>query len=251
MADTPPNPEHVDLELEVGSGLPQVELRHLVSLSSTFAQLINEVGEAYTGATKPVRWLVEVKKGSVRLPLRAEPASDEVGPSKVREIPSLISGGIAQLEREAVRPAYFTDKALGQVKALANGGLPLAVLNGIGRVTVTQQAAVNVDKLLGKPLESFGTVEGRLEELTIHAAPEFSIWQADGLKVRCLFGQRLALPEVLAAVGKKVAARGIVKARPNGEAIAVEVEALRVLDARDVSAESVRGLLRNYEVADW
>jgi len=239
-----------DLELEVGGGEPELELRHLVSVSSTFANLVNEVAERYTGTSKPVRWLVDVQPGCVRLPLRARPAHDSVRPSAVREIPSVIADGIAQLEREPVRPEFFNDKALEQVRALANAGVPLAVRNGGERVNFSAQSAANVEKVLGKVHESYGTVEGGLEELTIHGSKEFGIWQPHG-KVRCLFGRYVTLEDVLQGVGKRVAARGTIRHRPRVGAISVEVESLRILDADDVSAESVLGLCRGSEVADW
>ncbi len=242
-----------DLELEVGSGVP-VELRHVVSASATFASLLNEVAESYAGAPKPVKWYVEVHPGSVRLPIRAEPAKATVTPSAIKQIPPLIGEGIERLAREAVRPDYFSDKALQQLKALANlasDDLPLSVLNGHGRIPLTAQLVANADKVLGAPRASIGTVEGRLDALNIHGSKELSIWQEDGSKVRCFFGGHLDLErDVLPAVGKRVAARGEIKSRPTGERLSVTVRRLRVIGADTASADEVRGILRGYESED-
>jgi hypothetical protein len=253
MADDNPSGQAADLELEVGTGTA-VELRHLVSASGTFAGLINEVAESYTGVQRPVRWLVEVEAGSVRLPLHAEPTSDRLRGSAAHEIAAVIVDGLAGLEAKPERPPYFTDRALEQAKALSNllrDDLPLAVRNGSGRIRLTKQLYVNAEKALGIPRESFGTVEGRLEAVSIHEGREFGIWQLDGKRVRCFFGRYVPLEEVLAAVGKRVAARGVIKTRPSGERVSVDVRELRALGEAPVSADEVRGIFRDHEAADW
>ncbi|MCA1680357.1 MAG: hypothetical protein LC790_04040, partial [Actinobacteria bacterium] len=58
------------------------------------------------------RWIVDVKPGSVKLPLRPAPAQDDVAPSAMPEVVAAITKGIALLDRTAERPDYFSDKAL-------------------------------------------------------------------------------------------------------------------------------------------
>jgi hypothetical protein len=101
------------------------------------------------------------------------------------------------------------------------------------------------------PGESYGTIEGKLEEITIHGSQAFAIWQVDGTRVRCLFGKHVTLGEVLAGVGKRVAARGAIKVRPTGEPMSVEVEWLRILGPGAVTAADVRGIFRDHEVVNW
>jgi hypothetical protein len=241
-----------DLELEVGTGVP-VELRHVVSAASIFASLLNEVAEIYTGTSKPVKWYVEVKQGSVKLPVRGEPAKATASPSAMQHIAPIIGDGIGLLAREAIRPDYFSDKAIQQIKALANlagDDLPLSVRNGHGRVPLTARLMANADEVLGTPRDSVGTVEGRLDAINVHGAQEFSIWQEDGAKIRCLFGGRINLTDVGSAVGKRVAARGDIKTRPNGQRLTVYVRALRILGTAPASADDVRGILRGYDVED-
>lgn len=243
-----------DLELEVGVGVP-VELRQLVTASEIFQTLINEVAREYTGAARaPVRWLVEVQAGSVKLPLRAEPASDEVAASQIREIPRSIADGLAQLEREAVRPEFFNDKALEEAKRLATqakADFPVAIRNGGERTRLSPQLVANVEKILGRPRKSFGTVEGRLDSLSVHTAREFAVWRTDGTRVPCYFGRFLSLDDVLPAVGKRVAARGEVKTHPRtGEPESIEVHDLRILGEFVVRAQDVRGIFRGRERAD-
>ncbi len=254
MADDHFDGQRRDLEIEVGHGVP-VDLRSLVSVSQKFSALIDEVASEYTGVRHPIRWIVEVEPGSVRLPLRAETTGERVRPSAAHEVGTVVASGLSQLEQSATRPDHFNDKALEQAKALAalvSDELPLAVRNGTAGVNMTRQLSVNAEKVLGVPRETFGTIEGRLEALNVHgSSSEFSVWPLEGKAVKCIFGERLDLDkDIFPAVKKRVAVRGRIKTRPNGERLSVDVDALDVLP-EPVSADEVRGILKGYEVADW
>lgn len=250
MQDDRPATDARGLELLVGRGVP-VELRRLLRATEHFAILINAVSAAYTGESGGVRWIVEVRPGSVRLPVVPEPARDVVQPSAVAELPELIGAGIAQVAREAVRPDYFTDRALEELRELAKVAevdFPMTVDD----TKLSTQVIVNVDKILGAPRYSIGTVEGRLEAISLHDGSQFSVWPGGrGKHVKCLFGQHVQLDEVLAAVGRRVAARGRIKTRPDGRRESVEVHSLRVLNEQPVDADDVRGLFHGREAAGW
>jgi hypothetical protein len=255
MADDSFSERRRDLEIEVGHGV-DVDLRSLATVSQRFSSLIDEVAREYTGIQRPVRWIVEVERGCVRLPLRAEPAAAKVNPAAAYEIGHVVAEGLCGLENSAERPDHFTDKALELAKGLANlasEDLPIAVRNGTAAVKVTQQTSVNAEKVLGAPQESFGTIEGRLEALNVHgASKDFSIWPVGDKAIKCSFGSRLDLErDILPAVTKRVAARGKIRTRPSGERLSVEVDELKVIGAAPVPADEVRGILRGREVADW
>jgi len=254
MADDNLSERQRDLEIEVGHGTA-VDLRSLVNVSQKFSGLVEEVARDYTGVSRGVRWVVEVEHGSVRLPLRAEAAAESVNPSAVREIGHVIAGGLSELEAAPSRPAHFSDKALGLAKELANyatDDFQIVVRNGTVGGKLSKQLSVNAEKVLGSPLESLGTIEGKLEALSLHGSKDFSVWPPGGTAIKCLFGSRLDLErDVLPAVNKRVAARGRIKTRPNGERVSVEVDELRVIGGKPASADEVRGILKGYEVADW
>lgn len=238
--------EQTDLELRLGGD--EVQFKHLIAASGTFAQLINEVARAYTGAINAVRWVVEVKEGSVCLPLRGAPENEAVALPAIHELASVIVDGIALVEKKPQRPEYFSDKALQKAKSLAN--LPnISLRNGHDRVYLSGHLMANVDQLLGKPHKTFGTVEGRLEKLDIHGTEKFIIYSSlTGKSVPCRFGEFVTLEDVTAAVGKRVGARGLVETRPNGEHVGVEVHELRVLPQPEliVSADEVLGIFEGY-----
>ncbi|HVX33290.1 MAG TPA: hypothetical protein VHA80_09135 [Solirubrobacterales bacterium] len=250
------NEKRPDLQLEVGHGVA-VDLRSLANASQKFASLIDEVGGDFAGVERPVKWIVEVEPGSVLLPLQAEAAIDDLRPGVAEQIGGVIADGLALLEREPVRPEYFTDKALDLAKELAMLGgdkLPIAVRNGRSPVRITNQLAANVEKVLGEPRETIGTIEGRLDALNVHGqSPHFSIWPAGDKRVKCSFGQRLDLDhDILPAVKKRVAAHGRIKTRPSGERLSVVVDELTVIGESPIPPDEVKGILRGYgEQAEW
>jgi hypothetical protein len=255
MADGEFIDKHSDLELEVGHGVA-VDLRNLVKASERFSALIDEIASDVAGKKRPVRWVVEVEPGSVKLPLRAEPALDDLRAGVVEQMGEIIAGGLRRLQNEAIRPDHFTDRALELAKEFASASsakLPIAVRNGHAPVRITAQLGINAEKVLGEPRESIGTIEGRLDALNVHGTSrEFSIWPTGNKAVKCSFAGRLDLDaDILPAVRKRVAAHGRIKTRPNGERLSVLVDDLRVIGDAPVSADEVEGILKGYEAAEW
>jgi hypothetical protein len=182
--------------------------------------------------------------------LRPEPVSKEVPFTAGRAVAGLIVEGLAQLERQAERPAHFSDKALEQARSLANlvsEQLPsIIVRNSEHEALLTKHVVANVDAILGAGRVSYGTVEGHLDALNIHERPSFAVYDArTGRRVECHFGEQVTLDDVLRAVGKRVAVRGLMRVRP--DRITVDAHSLRVFPSEDdlPSPREVRGLLKD------
>ena len=233
------------LELELGAD--EVAFQHLISASSTFAGLLREVAREYLGTEGAVRWIVTLEPGSVRIPVRGEPVST-IPADAVEDLSQFIAGGLMAMDEEATRPPYFTNKALGQAKALANlasDELPIIVRNGHAEAKLTKRVMTHVDEVLGPPRESFGTVEGRLEAINIHGPHQFVVFDAvSGTRAECYFGDRVPLEEVGAAIGHRVSVRGAIKTRVDGTKHIDVTQFRRFLPESELpSAEDVRGIL--------
>lgn len=242
-------PQQTRLELKLGA--PEVALKHLVSAASTFAALINEVARSYLGTQRePVRWIVEVRPGSVRLPVRPQALTEDVRPSKFPELVTLIVDGLAKIDARPERPAYFSDKALEQAKALGNlssDALPISVLNGNGRADLTKRASANVDDILGRTVTSYGTVEGTLEAVNIHGpSPTFSVYDAlTGRALVCRLTDRVSVDNLRPAIDKRVGVRGPIQSR-GGQRVGIEAHELMIFPSDDdlPSPADVRGILK-------
>lgn len=244
-------------ELELRLDAPEVALSQLVSAASVFAALLREVAKEYAGMDRdPIRWIVEVKRGSVTLPVKARPRDESLSEKDVPEIVSAVVTGLRTLDDAPRRPPFFSNQALAEAKALANlvtDDFHIAVNNGQLSADATKRLMTHVDEVLGKPRESIGTVEGRLEALDLHAKPRrFAIFDVlTDKRIDCYFTSHVTLDQVLSGVGRRVAVTGIIKTRPDGERVSVEARELRVFPREDElpSAEDVLGILPRSESA--
>ncbi len=239
-------------ELELKLDANEVSLGHLVSASSIFAALLREVAREYAGSERAVKWTVEVKGGSVVLPIKGRATGDRLSDQAVPEIVAAVVQGVKTLNERPVRPPYFNDQALREAKALANlvsEDLPrIAILNGVAGADATKQLMANVDEVMGAGRESIGTIEGKLQALNIHEKPQrFAIFDLlNDQRVDCYFGEHVDLEEVLGGIGRRVAVSGIIRTRGTGERFSIDVRGLRIFPAESdlPTPDEVRGILR-------
>lgn len=225
------------------------------SVSGLFREVARQVAE--TGP-EPVRWVIsDIHHSALTMEVAPHRAHENVPPDLPDRIADVIASGMGLIEQRAERPPFFSDKALERAKDVAapvgddiravrirrkRAGAPLE------RVTVTKRLAANVEEIIGAQVESFGTVEGKLEGLIVHDRRVFYVWDAlTNRRVECSFASRIPLDDVLAAFGKRVGARGIVRRRKTGEPVSVEANELRVFPAEDElpGLDDVQGIMRN------
>jgi hypothetical protein len=100
-------------------------------------------------------------------------------------------------------------------------------------VVPTQHLAANADALLPKPHEEHGSMEGRLETLSVHGGSTFAIWDAmSGQRIECHFPSTM-LPEAQEAFNRRVLVSGIIRYSSEGRAKSIIVEKLRPLRGQE------------------
>lgn len=233
------------------SGGP-LTIAQLEQLAGIAKGLVNEVTREHPSAGRnALRWTVEeANTGSFNCSLIGHPADADVAPVVADEVTHTLTEGLQLLETEARRPAYFSDRALEHAKALAafaSGEVTgVAVAGANGRVALDAQLVANVEKIMGRQVESIGSVEGRMEAVNIHDRPTFVVYDnISGQRFECRFGDRVDLDDVKLGLGKRVVASGRVRLRAGGTPVVI-VTGLRVLRERDElpSADDVRGILK-------
>lgn len=237
--------------LELDLHAQKVTLGQLVSASSVFAQLLREVAKEYAGGERePVKWIVQVEPGSVRLPVTPEPTADAFSDKDAEGLVEALLSGIATLDDRPERPPFFNDAALVQAKALANlttDELPIFVRNGNIAIPATKRLMTHVDEVMGPPRDSIGTIEGKLEALNFHERPpRFAIYDLlTDRRVECFFGTSLSEDDILNAVKRRVAVTGIIKTRPSGERMSIDARELRVFPPEEElpTPDEVLGIL--------
>lgn len=225
--------------------------------SKVFRQILNEclgLLESISAKAKPeklppVKWLVV--KASMQSPL-----SLEVEPSALRG--NALSGfaikGIGKLNESPVVPKHYSEVSLRHAQRISE-----MMTNGIkavsfsspsyGTAEVTRDLADNVFEIdpdtlsqdnvvedaiykVGKH-QAWTTLVGRLEDLLTHKRNHFRLFEAiaPNRPIKCFFDES-KLDRIKDALPKRVAVYGLVSYSDEGAPDSIEVETLKVLEAK-------------------
>jgi hypothetical protein len=239
-----------NLLLEVPVDAP---MRGVIVTQQDFLGIVGEVGrEVAEQASDPVRWLLHHAKtnGVIQLRLRGVPATERVPQIVVPRVVHAVSEGIATVEQAAERPHFFTDRALELSQDIAERSAeigPVRVTDGQIETTLTSTGAgEHVGQLLGARSTDYGSVEGRLEGITVHGERSFNVYDdLTGRRLRCFFGSRISVREVAGALEKRVAVYGQINYRASGDVATVIADEFHVFPAPELlpTADDVRGIL--------
>lgn len=248
----PPTNQHVGFSLS-GAEIP---VSTFISVAKQLADLLRELEAALTGK-RSLDWSIEsLRMGSAELAVRPKSQSQDVLDSGDAVITSVLEG-LAVVEDIARRPPHFTDQVLRQAKSLVNAAKDdangLAIFGGSEakrrRVAVSRRLISHVDELIGTASVAFGSLEGRLEAVTIHGSVEFSIYDSiTNRRVVCKC-DRDALDLAIKHFGKRVSVSGEVSYSVQGEATSIEVDAIEAFQTEPLpQAKDIRGLFSEYKV---
>jgi len=152
------------------------------------------------------------------------------------EVTKLFVSGLGQLEREGSTPPYFSDTTMVSARRMLRmigrdgaTGLEISRLPG-ETVRLSARAATNIDHLLPSRYTSVGSVEGKLEMISIHGPARFVVYHARTYKaVNCRFERDRWLDTVKDALGQRVNVSGVVHYNARGEPMSVEIADIRRL----------------------
>ena len=125
-----------------------------------------------------VRWMIGALRyeSPATVTLRAVPLSEEVDVSA--EVAQSYLGGLKVLQEGKGLPEIFSEAALNAVKRLGrigDGIKTIKIQHKREIVRITERLAVNVEELVSRTFESAGSVEGKLEMVTIHSQRYFRL----------------------------------------------------------------------------
>jgi hypothetical protein len=186
-----------------------------------------------------IRW--EIIRASMQSPLAltlaaraTEPQAQAAGDRIVRAAYQ----GLRAVSTAAVRPPYFDDESLAAAKELVSearseGAQLSIVVPDEEPLIPTETLVENVERVIAgtRTHHEYGTIEGRLEQVSTHKTDSFSVWEIPtDHKVECL-----ATPEQLEKakelLRKRVAVTGRITYR-GGKPRQVKVDELRRLRER-------------------
>lgn len=201
---------------------------------SNWLKILKEVDSALSGQSAgSVDWFVSnLATSSLVVEVQGHSKLDnaDFGPDVVKESIS----GLRRLEVEGLTPPYLSDRGLDHTKRLlqligSQGVTGIAITNHAEGAKLTPQALTNLRMLTRAQAHAIGSIEGRLEQISVHGRAHCTVYHHRTHKgVRCLF-QPDMIGEVKEALGRRVIAAGIVFYNVKHEPIRVQLQHLRRL----------------------
>ena len=205
----------------------------LQALDRTVSQRRDGTLKWVVSGLRPGSAVVETESQVVR-------GEEDFGPQVARRFVD----GVHTIQTEGVTPALFTPECMSSiskiVRSLGTNGISALNLVGTGLdrvpphlekpVELSSAAADKVQALVGASHKSIGSVEGRLELVSIHVgARRFNVYHAITQKaIRCNLPTEIE-DDVVRNLGRRVIVSGTVSYNERGEPISVDVHHFRPL----------------------
>jgi hypothetical protein len=241
-----------EITFTIGDPSGRVSLKALTAALENALDMIRIVEARIISSGVEVNW--EVVRVKMRSPLTmsfsprvtAKPMAPRLttrkGQSIGKQIVKACINGIEQIERNPIMPEHFDDEALAAARQLVKsvGSGVLKVSGGKHEVKLTAQAISNIDEIATRArlYTDVGTIEGRLEEISVHgtpqAMPQIRIWDSvpvPGHSVKCAITED-RLPVVKELLGLRVAVTGPIHYR-NHKPMLIDVQQIQRLRMQD------------------
>jgi hypothetical protein len=234
-------PRHLELKVEGKPG--EISLESFSTVIKNAFDILTNLDSAISAEPRgSLDWFVtEVAYGSLVVTIEARPRARLDGVSRRIDVSSRVVesfvGGFEHIRRQRTIPPYFSDYDLKKAQAIANvlrrGGATAVVLRDIeqqSRATIEPDISPDLTQMLSVRYQENGSVEGKLEMVSVHATPRFTVYHAISLHaVRCKFDPAIYLERVRNALGRRVTVTGQVHFNYKHEPIRVDIEEVDIL----------------------
>ena len=235
-------------------------MKSFIAVATKLTDLLRELETSVTGR-EGLEWrIADLRMGSANFAIAPVTQSPESADGASQIIGAALEG-IAIVESSPRRPPHFTDQALRDVKELtkaANGASNRLSIFGGGaarrQVAVSQRLVAHVDELIGTKSVAVGSLEGRLEALTVHGSIAFSIYDSiTNRRISCGCS-RETLNAAIEHFDKRVSVSGEIRFNARGEATSMTVDEVHPLGTGPLpQAKDIRGLFADdkIDVDEW
>jgi hypothetical protein len=205
-------------------------------------------GVAKNVTAKPIRWVVEVEKGSARVRGRVENPSVESGHAV-----DTICRGVRSLRSGARTIPYgFTKREVLACKSLAalngDGIRSISIKNGSEPEDVPQTIVETAESILsGEAFTAFGSIEGKID--SISDKQNFICSITDPVfhhDITCYFQKSEVAEEAYRGFRKRVMAGGLIRYAKEGHPTSIVVDTIRIFPAESElpTIEEVQALFK-------
>jgi hypothetical protein len=201
-----------------------------------------------------LEWFIaDVSFGSLLIAIESKSKLPDIDySSKVTET---FVNGLAHIQRERTTPPYFSDYGLRKTQELARklrkDGAKAVIIHDIERevkAMITPEVVPDLGQLINVRFQEIGSVEGRLEMISIHRVPRFTVYHAITQRsIRCKFEPKL-LDLVKDALGRRVVVSGVVYFNYRYEPVRVDLQKLMILPKEEElpSPKDLRGMAPDF-----
>ena len=233
-----------------------VSVESFIAVAEKLTDLLRELETSMTGG-RALEWhIADLRTGSAHLAMRPHTEA----PRGVESAPPIIAAaldGLAVVEGTAERPPHFSDQALRDAKSLVNAakrhanGLSIFGTGGAEprQVAVSQRLVAHVDELISSNSVALGSLEGRLEALTVHGSIAFSIYDSiTNRRIRCDCS-RETLDVAMKHFEKRVSVSGEIRFNARGQATSMKVDEVHPLGTGPLpQAKDILGLFADHKI---
>lgn len=199
-------------------------------------------------------WFVAgVSFGSLVVSIESKPRQEGVD-FGAKVVESFV-GGLSQIQRDRTTPPFFSDydlrKAQGVARSLRKDGAKALMISDVERqhvATIKPESSADLSQLINVRYKETGSVEGKLEMISIHGAPRFTVYHAiTQHSMRCKFDPR-QFDVVKEALGRRVIVSGLVYFNFKHEPIRVDIEDVKTLPKEDElpTPGEIRGMVPDF-----
>jgi len=243
------------LELTVEGERGQLSFETLATVIRNSFDILTNLDSAVSSQPRgSLDWFVtDISFGSLIITIEARPKLPDVdnGPKVV----GAMVNGLAHIQREHTTPPYFSDYELRKADAIARAlqkeGARAVRIRDIDEKTtaiIEPEISSEISQLIKVRYQEIGSVEGRLEMISIHRQPRFSVYHSITQRsVRCKFESKI-LDMVKEALGRRVIVSGVVYYNYRHEPIRVDLQKLTILPREEElpSPKDLRGMVPDF-----
>ena len=224
------------LVLKVKGNLGTISLSTFITVIGSSFGILNDLDTAISRQPLgSLDWIIEnAYGGSVAIEIKSKARDPEIDYGE--KVAETYADGLEIINTQGITPPYFSDnclRLLGKVAKVlsSNGADALEVYDrtrekytefdsGIGKTT---------NQLIRNSYESFGSVEGTLEMISIHKPARFNVYHSVSLRaVRCNLREE-DIEKVKDALGRRVVVTGLVSYNAKDEPKSIIVEEIEII----------------------
>lgn len=184
-----------------------------------------------------VQWLMNdlAANGKLRLEIYSQPKElkRKKLPDVAHEVTKSFVTGFRTLENEGRSPSFLSDTGMHRAEMLTevighNGARAIVAvdMSSEQEVEITKQSAANLAKLIPAASRSIGSIEGTLEDISIHHGNHFVVYEVlTGKGVRCRFPKfGFLLEKAKENLGNRVIVSGVLARNTKNEPVRIVIE---------------------------